>query len=330
MIVSPDAPTALVASVLITTKDRRDELRTAIQSVKAQTAPVELVVVDDGSTDDTSEMVAAEFPNARLLRNERPLGIIAARNRAAAQVSTDILFTLDDDAVFSSPEIVDHVVGLFDEPRVGAVAIPLINFIDGRVVSQRTYEGSKDGFSCVFVYSGGANAKRVGLFRRLGGYGGIGRQGEETDFCLRLLESGHVVRAATCAPVHHFPSPHNRSVAEVQRSAARNAIGFAWRYVPLRHLPLHWAGQILNQTRVGWRQGVVPAAIRGLATGFADVGFRRVERRPVSMNTYRLYRRLVGGEMPFDELQPWLPSTSDAPRTNRAQGSRRLRDEQRA
>ena len=45
------------ATVLITTKDRKDDLARAIGSVVEQTAPVELIVVDDGSTDGTSELV---------------------------------------------------------------------------------------------------------------------------------------------------------------------------------------------------------------------------------------------------------------------------------
>lgn len=311
MIVAPGQAPKPIATVLITSKDRRDDLRTAIRSVEEQTAPVELLVVDDGSTDGASEMVATEFPAARLSRNERALGIIAARNKAAHDASTDILFTLDDDAVFSSPEIVESVVPLFEHDRVGAVAIPLVNIIDGKIVGEWRYLGCDDDFCCVFAYFGGANAKRVGLFKALGGYGGIGRQGEETDYCLRLLETGHVVRAARCEPVHHFPSPHNRCAADEVRAAARNGIGFAWRYVPLRRLPLHWAGQIVNHLRAGRRRHLLLSAAHGLLAGFTDTLTRRVHRRSVSMAAYSLYRRLVGGVAPFDAVEPSLPPLRD-------------------
>ena len=104
----PSAPTWTgepVATVLITTKDRADELPRAIDSVARQTAPVQLVVVDDGSSDHTSQLVREKYPWAILARNETPLGIIEARNKAASLAETNILFTLDDDAEFSSPDV---------------------------------------------------------------------------------------------------------------------------------------------------------------------------------------------------------------------------------
>ena len=45
------------ASVVIATRNRKNELRRAIASVVRQTDPVEVIVIDDGSTDGTSEMV---------------------------------------------------------------------------------------------------------------------------------------------------------------------------------------------------------------------------------------------------------------------------------
>ena len=62
-----------VASVVITTKNRQDELRVAIQSALKQTAHVEIIVVDDGSTDSTAEMVRREFPGVRLIRHDVPV-----------------------------------------------------------------------------------------------------------------------------------------------------------------------------------------------------------------------------------------------------------------
>ena len=56
------------ASIVITTKNRKESLRRAIASAVMQTIPVEIIVIDDGSTDGTSEMVTSEFPQVRLER----------------------------------------------------------------------------------------------------------------------------------------------------------------------------------------------------------------------------------------------------------------------
>src|SRR5579859_1637302 len=94
------------ATVVITTKNRKLELRNAVGSALSQSARPQVIVMDDGSTDGTRQMVEREFPKARLEYSESSLGYIHQRNRAAKLATTEFLFSLDDDAVFSSPRVV--------------------------------------------------------------------------------------------------------------------------------------------------------------------------------------------------------------------------------
>src|SRR6185369_17133333 len=98
------------ASVIITTKDRKDDLRRAISSAIRQTRPVEIIVLDDGSNDGTADMVMSEFPNVRLEKTSKTLGLVAQRNRGALLCSGDIIFSLDDDAEFSTSHIVEQTL----------------------------------------------------------------------------------------------------------------------------------------------------------------------------------------------------------------------------
>ena len=86
------------ASIIIATRDRKDNLHRAITSAIRQTESVEILVLDDGSTDGTSEMVRSEFPQVRLERTPVPLGYVAQRNRGALLCSGKIIFSIDDDA----------------------------------------------------------------------------------------------------------------------------------------------------------------------------------------------------------------------------------------
>src|SRR3954463_12160833 len=116
------APSLPDATVAITTRNRRDDLRAALQSaVRQQGCAIEILVVDDGSTDGTSEMVRAEFPHARVCRYEQSGGLTGRRNAAAPLASAPILVSIDDDAVFSSDTIVARTVADFDPPRIAAV-----------------------------------------------------------------------------------------------------------------------------------------------------------------------------------------------------------------
>src|SRR2546429_9509448 len=96
----------LTASVVIITKNRKDELRRAIHSCFSQTMPLEVLVIDDGSTDGTAEMVSSQFHRVRLKRSDTSRGYIFQRNVAAQITTTDIGFSIDDAAEFSSPNTV--------------------------------------------------------------------------------------------------------------------------------------------------------------------------------------------------------------------------------
>src|SRR5262249_60916052 len=109
-------------AVVIVTKNRKSDLRSAILSALEQTASPEVLVMDDGSTDGTSEMVRSQFPQARLEQSVHSLGYIVQRNRAARLTSADLIVSIDDDAIFSSPRVVEQAIATFGHPRVAAVA----------------------------------------------------------------------------------------------------------------------------------------------------------------------------------------------------------------
>ena len=62
-------------SIILPTRNRRGFLHQALRSARAQTwKNIEIIVVDEASTDGTAAMVAAEFPEARFVRNDPPRG----------------------------------------------------------------------------------------------------------------------------------------------------------------------------------------------------------------------------------------------------------------
>lgn len=307
---SPPPPKARV-TVLITTKDRKDELRRAIKSCFVQTEPLEVLVVDDGSTDGTSEMVRAEFPRARLVRNDKPLGIVDARNKAAGLVATPILLTLDDDALFSTPRVVADTIAEFDHPRVAVVTIPLINiYPDGTRDEGTLYRpASPEKLNACAAYLGGANAMRLDIFRALGKYRGyLFRQGEESDYGIRVLDAGYISRVGKADLVHHFPSP-SRDVKSISRFAARNAILFAWYNVPTPQMYIHWAGTAWNLVRHGLRRRHLSDVLGGLWEGIRSIRQHRDGRAPVALPAYRLFRRLMSaGCLPLESIESDLGS----------------------
>ena len=76
-------------SVVVPTFNRAHLINRALQSVVSQTyRPLDLIVVDDGSTDDTCERVRTEHPHATLLSQSNQ-GVSAARNRGLSVAQGD-------------------------------------------------------------------------------------------------------------------------------------------------------------------------------------------------------------------------------------------------
>ncbi len=108
-----EASEELLISVVVPTRDRRELLAEAIESVQAQTYPRwELLVVDDGSTDDTPDFLSGiEDPRVHTLRTEG-VGVCAARNAGLDAAGGDLIAYLDDDNRFD-PQWLKAVVLTF-------------------------------------------------------------------------------------------------------------------------------------------------------------------------------------------------------------------------
>lgn len=100
-------------SVVIAAKDAAAFIADALRSALAQTLDdLEVIVVDDGSTDDTSAVVRAcanGDPRVRLLRNDRSQGVSRARNRAIGEARGEWIAVLDADDEFM-PDRLERMV----------------------------------------------------------------------------------------------------------------------------------------------------------------------------------------------------------------------------
>ena len=296
---------SIEATVLITTKDRKEDLRRAVRSAVEQTVEVEVLVVDDGSSDGTSKMIRNEFPSVRVCQAEEPAGYIVRRNEGARQAKAPIIFSIDDDAEFSSPYVVEQTLQAFDSPRVGAVAIPYVDVKKSTDILQRAPDA--EGRYCTFSFRGTAHALRRDLFLRLGGYREhLVHQGEEMDYCIRMLDAGYVVRLGHSDIINHYESP-KRSFERMDHYGRRNDILFVWHNVPGVAAAPYMVGTAVNGIRAMIRSGRPHNMISGMAAGIADCVKYYSKRNPVALDTFRLYRRLkTNGPLPYEDVRSHL------------------------
>ncbi len=99
---APEATRIVRASIVLPTYNRRQlivELLGSLHEISIPSEEVEIIVIDDGSTDDTLDHLAGVYPAVRCLRNDCTRGPSAARNQAAALACGDLLLFLDTDGV---------------------------------------------------------------------------------------------------------------------------------------------------------------------------------------------------------------------------------------
>jgi GT2 family glycosyltransferase len=299
------------ATVVIVTRNRVEELRRALESALRQSAPVEVLVVDDGSTDGTADAVAREFSAARVFRSDRSRGLVVQRNAAARLAAAPVLVSLDDDAYFASAHTVEQTLAELDHPRIAAVAIPYVETSRPGVVRQRTPDPTRALVAPVF--RGTAYAVRRDVFTALGGYREtIFHQGEERDFCIRLLQAGYVTRLGSADPIVHDESPA-RDTERMDVFGRRNEILYAWHNDPLPFAPARMAVMTWRGLLLGLRERRLARMARGLALGYAACWSERRRRRPVSTAAFRLDRTLRrSGPRPLAEIEPLLSRRSGA------------------
>jgi len=105
-------------SILITTKNRKEELLFTLNSlVRNINENVDIIVYDDGSSDGTFEIVKDKFPSIVLFRNEISKGYIYCRNFMLNTTKSEFAISLDDDAHFVSDNYLQEIADFFNKTQ---------------------------------------------------------------------------------------------------------------------------------------------------------------------------------------------------------------------
>lgn len=249
---------APVATVAICTANRAGRLAETLAAVLSLLDPraCEIVVVDNGSVDDTPRLLAglaAAHPRAlRAVREDRP-GLSAARNRAVREARGELVLFLDDDAL-PAPGWLEAYLAAFHSTPAAAAGGPVEPIFDGalpewldarflpylsawdrggEVVPLRYNElprGANIGFRrSVFADCGE-------FLEQLGRRGASLRSCEEIELCLRLERGGAPILYLPAARVRHHVA--TQRLSESWMAARFAAQGFSEAIIDRRHAGL--------------------------------------------------------------------------------------------
>ena len=277
------------ATIVFTTYNRQDILRQAIQAAQKQTVPIDIIVMDDASTDGTATMMATEFPNIKYHRSSENKGPCYQRNRGIELAKTEIVFPLDDDSILQSPHTIEQTLTEFDE-KTAIVAIPFINILQNNIINTQAPDRKNIYLTHAFVAASHAVNRQKFLdaagYREFFFY-----MGEEGDVAIRLLQQGYFVRLGTADPIHHLQPP-NRISAKADIFGRQNDLVFLFCNAPLKYLITYLLGTLIKGMWYGIKVGRIHNMIKGFYQGFKLLFSQQKMRFPVEINCFQLYRSL--------------------------------------
>lgn len=222
---------APLVSVVIPTFNRAASLDRTLGAIKRCAAPaggVEVIVVDDGSSDGTADVCKGHGVDYVYQANHGPA---SARNRGWRRARGGIVAFTDDDTVPDANWLVDLCAEFEVYPgaaAVGGLVRPLVpGFVADFVQSERLVGHSVVDGQVHYLVTANAAYRREAL-TRLGGFDESfpTPAGEDTDLTLRALEAGLSLRVSTRAAVQHEHPTSLRGLARTYRrhGEARNRI----------------------------------------------------------------------------------------------------------
>jgi cellulose synthase/poly-beta-1,6-N-acetylglucosamine synthase-like glycosyltransferase/peptidoglycan/xylan/chitin deacetylase (PgdA/CDA1 family)/spore germination protein YaaH len=194
-------------SVLVPAFNEEKVIRASVESILASTYPdLEVVIVDDGSTDRTRDVVTQAFgldPRVRLFTTANR-GKAHALTHGLTRSSAEIVVAVDADTLFR-PDTVSRLVEHFADPSVGAVAgnarvgntgnllttMQAVEYVTVQNLDRRAL----DVLGCITVVPGAVGAWRRALVDEAGGFTDD-TLAEDADLTLSILRRGAKIRYA--------------------------------------------------------------------------------------------------------------------------------------
>ncbi len=262
---SAGRPLAERVTVVVVSKDRRDEL---LASLRRHEAPV--VLVDNGSSDGTVEAVRRELPHVDVVALPANRGA-AARTLGVERARTPYVAFADDDSWWA-PGMLARVADLFDaSPRLALVNARILVGPEERLdgiceVMARSALGTDDDLPgpSLLGFVACAAAVRRDAFLEVGGFDDVVFfPGEEERVAYDLAAAGHGLAYVDDVVIHHHPSPRRDVRDERAVKVARAAFLTAVMRRPWPHVARSLVRTARQRPRALWRARTsVPAALR--------------------------------------------------------------------
>lgn len=283
-----------LVSVIIRTWNREEDLRRTLTILRAESyEPLEIIVVDNGSLDNTVDMLRDNFPEVELITLPRNTGV-AATNIGFKKARGAYFLLLDNDASPEAGVILSAVSKFKDNPKLGIIAFktidfPLSYYLENKYKKTRRYKEIKNGIPVKFFCGCGVMIKRE-VIDEVGGYPeDFFWCGEESDLAMRAIHAGYEIRCYPELYIDHKLSAKNRNQSRRMFYETRNNIWLYWKYSPIILAFLKTAYTIVFNGKKSLGNGTTRYYFKGLSEGIKRLPVVMKQRQVVHTQTIRFY-----------------------------------------
>ena len=224
--------------------NRKDALRTALESVRKQTvfSETEVVVVDNCSTDGSREMLRDEYDFVRLVKRAENSGLAEGRNILVRLADAPVVFWMDDDCELVEEDCLEQLVReMENHPEYAVVFARILEEQDGQLRLLHLFlpadVPSRVPFEMVptlpVTFASGGTCVRKRQFLEMGGYDGdFFRMSVERAFSYRVFDASSAIRYYPAVTIIHRPHGYGRNFRVISFYMTRNFLLGYWRYLP--------------------------------------------------------------------------------------------------
>lgn len=269
-----NAPRARLSCIILSWNRKSDVSRVLSMLTTESVLPMQIIVVDNASTDGSAEMIAQEFPAVSCIPLESNIGI-AGWNAGMAVADGDYLLLLDDDSYPIDPDYEKVLRFLDAHKECGILALRVFNERDNRVETASFPEGP------VLSFVGCGVIIRRSLYQEIGGFDAeLFLYEHEIEYSMRSWNAGYATLYYSGLTVNHIASPMHRKPAGSAGTDCRR-IFYTSRnilYILLTRFPLRLVlfrairialGRSIASVLHGCGLSAVKGFVHGLRLGFS-------------------------------------------------------------
>jgi len=298
-----------LVTVNILSFNRKEELRFTLTKVFEQDYKnIEVIVVDNASSDGTQEMVKTEFPNVNIIELKKNIGI-AGWNKGFEAAKGEYVLVLDDDSYPDNGTIQAGIEIITNDKKVSVIGFAIYNSHFQKIENDEYYHCSSKSVREVSGFIGCGAIIRRNHFLKLGGFDPmIFLYYNELEFSIRSMNAGYKLLFDPNHKVNHTYSLSQRN-EKLDKNVFigkrrfehtfRSYFIYLFKNFNLRYSLKYSIKLVLSKLYIAIRLGFIPSFFTSLFFIFSQLFSTNIKRNPVAISIQKQYNY---GNLKFNDL----------------------------